>query len=378
MTIREIINSCTESLVECLYKQKLFNYTRIYIFDNCVSPIPSLMSEQKHCVCGPYYVTKHGHKYPPHNEHKILVTIYSLKGTSLLKDPSPIYKNISDVVKQHSDMLFSKFGLSIELQIVFDGARAFQKTQTTVMTPAERFYCELFKIQSNDILFVPVEVNQIIPRIKPLLTETERHVLDCYYLNNFTIQQTADALGIHKNDVAKHKHSAFERIKKSPLYTELYYGTAYNNQQKILRNIQLADIRSEFVEQLEKQCDAAMKKNDIEAMKRLFNTCSTWLYDRAKIDTKKSIYMRENFLRYNVSISYLNLTTRASNALKRNGIETIGQLIKVTISDVSNMKGVGKKVVNELISKLQAYDMLDADCDKIRLTKESFKKLTQE
>jgi DNA-directed RNA polymerase alpha subunit len=88
--------------------------------------------------------------------------------------------------------------------------------------------------------------------------------------------------------------------------------------------------------------------------------------------------MRENFLRYNISISYLNLTPRASNALKRNGIETIGQLVKVTISDVSNMKGVGKKVVDELISKLQAYDMLDADCNKIRLTKESFKKLTQE
>jgi hypothetical protein len=275
-------------------------------------------------------------------------------------------------------MLFSKFGLSIELQIVFDGPRAFQKTRTTVMTPAEKFYCELFKIQSNDILFVPVEVNQIIQRIKPLLTETERHVLDCYYLNNFTIQQTADALGIHKNDVAKHKYSAFERIKKSPLYTELYYGTAYNNQQKILRNIQLADIRSEFVKQLEKQCDAAIKKNDVEAVKKLFNTCSIWLYDRAKINTRKSIYMRENFLRYNISISYLNLTPRASNALKRNGIETIGQLVKVTISDVSNMKGVGKKVVDELISKLQAYDMLDADCNKIRLTKESFKKLTQE
>lgn len=51
-------------------------------------------------------------------------------------------------------------------------------------------------------------------------------------------------------------------------------------------------------------------------------------------------------------IDQLELTMRSFNCLKQNGINTIPELINLTLEELEQFKNLGKKSLNEIISKL--------------------------
>lgn len=51
-------------------------------------------------------------------------------------------------------------------------------------------------------------------------------------------------------------------------------------------------------------------------------------------------------------IDQLELTMRSFNCLKQNGINTIPELINLTMQELEQFKNLGKKSLNEIISKL--------------------------
>lgn len=56
-----------------------------------------------------------------------------------------------------------------------------------------------------------------------------------------------------------------------------------------------------------------------------------------------------------VKIDVLDLSVRASNCLKRANIYTLGDLVKRTEDDLSKIRNLGKKSVDEIIEKLKDY-----------------------
>lgn len=57
------------------------------------------------------------------------------------------------------------------------------------------------------------------------------------------------------------------------------------------------------------------------------------------------------------SINILNLSVRSSNCLSNKGIETIGQLIRISPEDLLKIKNFGRKSLREISSKLSKYDL---------------------
>jgi DNA-directed RNA polymerase subunit alpha len=62
---------------------------------------------------------------------------------------------------------------------------------------------------------------------------------------------------------------------------------------------------------------------------------------------------------YDTPLEMLGLSTRTYNALRRSGITTIGHLLEIAEKDLSNMRNMGTKSVEEIIAQLQAHGYRD-------------------
>ena len=64
---------------------------------------------------------------------------------------------------------------------------------------------------------------------------------------------------------------------------------------------------------------------------------------------------KENITLNEISIDKLNLTIRSLNALRRANYNTIDELSKLTEEELSNIKNLGKKSVEDIIEKLAVW-----------------------
>lgn len=58
-----------------------------------------------------------------------------------------------------------------------------------------------------------------------------------------------------------------------------------------------------------------------------------------------------------VQITSLDLSVRSYNCLKRAGFVTLEDLAKITMDELENIKNLGKKSVDEILAKLEEYDI---------------------
>ena len=56
-----------------------------------------------------------------------------------------------------------------------------------------------------------------------------------------------------------------------------------------------------------------------------------------------------------ISIDDLGLSARAYNSLKRAGLESLGQVLKLSIDDLSGIRNLGKKSCDEIVAKLKGF-----------------------
>ena len=58
-----------------------------------------------------------------------------------------------------------------------------------------------------------------------------------------------------------------------------------------------------------------------------------------------------------ITIEELELSVRASNGLKRANINTLGDLIQKTREEMSKIRNLGQKSLEEIENKLKEYDL---------------------
>lgn len=57
------------------------------------------------------------------------------------------------------------------------------------------------------------------------------------------------------------------------------------------------------------------------------------------------------------SIEALELSARTFNILKRDGIDTIEQLVQKSPNEITKIRGMGERSYNEIVEKLEARDL---------------------
>ena len=72
----------------------------------------------------------------------------------------------------------------------------------------------------------------------------------------------------------------------------------------------------------------------------------TWAINRINTETEKE-----------TSIEALELSVRTFNILKRDGIDTIEQLVQKSQNEIKKIRGMGSRSYNEIVEKLEARDL---------------------
>lgn len=72
-----------------------------------------------------------------------------------------------------------------------------------------------------------------------------------------------------------------------------------------------------------------------------------------KFQKKQEITMTEEERKLNMTLEELELCVRGYNCLKRVGINTVRDLVKMTEEDFRNVRNLGKSCTEEVISKLK-------------------------
>ena len=60
------------------------------------------------------------------------------------------------------------------------------------------------------------------------------------------------------------------------------------------------------------------------------------------------------------SIDAIGLSVRSSNALHRAGVHTVGDMLERTEEDLSQVRNLGKKSLEEILGKIEEYRNLEA------------------
>ena len=100
----------------------------------------------------------------------------------------------------------------------------------------------------------------------------------------------------------------------------------------------------------EVNCDDSLTKEELEVAKEML----TKLIDTRIIDLKKQ---EQNRLPLTADIDslYPVLSVRARNVLKRNGCNTIADVLNCTITDLARMRNMGKNALEEIQTRFGVY-----------------------
>ena len=61
-----------------------------------------------------------------------------------------------------------------------------------------------------------------------------------------------------------------------------------------------------------------------------------------------------------LSIDEAGLSNRCQNALRRAGIHTVGELFGCTEESLNEIRNLGRKSIDEILSKIEEYKAIDA------------------
>lgn len=75
------------------------------------------------------------------------------------------------------------------------------------------------------------------------------------------------------------------------------------------------------------------------------------------MNCKKRLIMKTIRDVMNIRVNDFEFSVRCSNCMKRMGIDTLSQLTSISEKNLSNVKNMGKKSIDEISNKLNSLDL---------------------
>lgn len=219
-----------------------------------------------------------------------------------------------------------------------------------VMSPAEIMYCDIFNVKDESYLDIPHDIEETVQEVMSNLDTRSQTILRLRYYDDKTFEEIGKELDISGSRVAI-IHRNILNILADPCNAYiLKYGREYRNKVEELRKIKTEEVRSKQIESLEANCNMAIRKNDVEAVRECYFQCSQYLKDNDIMSIKAS----------DISIKVLGLSTRTYNCLQRANILTLEDLSKVTIEDIKQIREIGNRSISEIRRKLNMFGLVDS------------------
>lgn len=157
------------------------------------------------------------------------------------------------------------------------------------------------------------------------MCDRHKKAIQLYYIDNMTLEQAGKEFGV---SIERFRCILNKAIKKLKINWRLFlYGEDKVNELKEL-NKNILEIKKE-IEGKQKELDTLI----------VISSEHDRLLAKAKI---------ENDERKKIIIEQLNLSSRTYNALRRAGLYTVGDILKLNYVKINNVRNLGKKSIDEV------------------------------
>lgn len=160
------------------------------------------------------------------------------------------------------------------------------------------------------------------------LEDIERDVLIDRYRNKKTFQSIAEKLGVSRVTVSSIEARAIRKLRHPIVLNEIKYISIENYRKALSKVMEL----EELTHKLNNKCgelEYIIKTSGIE------------------ISNIKDREVQSNFMA--VQIEELGLSVRSYNCLKRHGINSLSELLNMTMDEVYEIRNLGNKSYKEVI-----------------------------
>ena len=169
--------------------------------------------------------------------------------------------------------------------------------------------------------------------VKKCLTPREKKVLDMRYNQNLTLQAIGNALGTSRERVRQIEYEAIKKLQSPRSFSQVFAHDI---------DLEIEKLRNERIELLDK---LQVEVKDLHKFLEWVKAFPDELVDVKNAIVKKSVVLEP--------IERLELSARSYNALKRQRINTIKDLLELKESDLFYIRNLGVKSANEIINKIR-------------------------
>lgn len=159
------------------------------------------------------------------------------------------------------------------------------------------------------------------------LTEREKFVIEQLYKEQKTLEETGKEINVSRERIRQISAKALRKLKYREKYFEL--GEDANPEVALQRKI------NEYIEENKASLD----------------------YETAKafIEEYEPKYKNSDYFKKKIPIEELNFSVRTYNCLKRRCINTLDEIIELTMNDLMKIRNLGRISLKEIIDKAREY-----------------------
>jgi hypothetical protein len=164
------------------------------------------------------------------------------------------------------------------------------------------------------------------------LTERERGVLACRFQRKLTLEQCGKEYGVTRERVRQIEAKALRKLR-------------HPSKANMMKAVPLTELQAQHSEYFELQ-------QNYGQLKRAFEVLAAQKSEQGVI-----VPMVQQAERLETPLEELDLSVRSYNALRRAGVDTLGDVAKMTECKLMEVRNLGRKSFEEVVAKLKEYEL---------------------
>lgn len=187
----------------------------------------------------------------------------------------------------------------------------------------------------------PDDLDKTIPFvIEHYLTEKQRNIIKYRYYDKMTLQEISDIFHVSRAYIGEIEQKALSKLKEPTPMGIIKCGLQYYDNIKALQRLHTTEFRNKYITDFKIKYQIEKDSVEMGILKDIAD-------DMLKYNDPQNIDVRAQ------SIDSLDISNRAKNCLHRNGITTVGELLQKSYYDLTQIKSLGNKTINEIMQEIQ-------------------------
>jgi len=234
----------------------------------------------------------------------------------------------------------------------------FKKLYLETEPLSDKIIKSIFEFNLTDIVAIPEYDEDVFWEVyKSTLNERELKVLNIRFSEDGvkTLEETAKHFGVTRERIRQIEWRAFRKLRNPLVLKQLFYFD------KIEQLKQLYTIKENLSKELETLENEIHQINELNRIKKDWNNVKSYM-ETTYPDLYDFSFGKLNEINYlnqfkTLNIEQIGLSNRTVNALHRASIDTVADVLEMTVTKVLSIRNLGKKCVVELIDKIDALNI---------------------